>query len=505
MKSVAIVLALLPLAASAATITVNTVRDNTIAGNGQCTLREAIANVNAAADTTSGDCTPGSGTGDTITFSLRVPATIQRDPTLGELTVERDVNIAGPANAMLRISGAGKTRVFEIAAGTTQVSDVTIWRGNADHAGGVLVDSGATLNLTHCTLSGNQAKGGGGGGLSNAGGTVTLTNSTFNGNQARSGNGGGVHNEGMITLTTCIFNRNLAYPGDGGGIENGGTLTLSNCTFRGNHARSGGGGAIDSRGTATLTNCTVKGNQAGVDGGGIGNSGTVTIGNSTVSGNHAGINGGGLVNSGTATLTNSTVSGNHAGSDVAVGDGGGIENSGSATLANCTVAENSAVHGGGGINNTAATSIPLTNCTVIRNHAGARYYGGGIYGPATFTSTILTINDTGARRYDENCSGLGACADGGHNLDSDGTCHLSGNGCIFCGHNGSSLCFRQVNWAPLSDNGGPTQTIALLPGSPAIDAGDDSVTGPPDNLTTDQRGLPRLSGAHVDIGAYEVQ
>ena len=41
--------------------------------------------------------------------------------------------------------------------------------------------------------------------------------------------------------------------------------------------------------------------------------------------------------------------------------------------------------------------------------------------------------------------------------------------------------------------------------SPAIDAGDDAVIGPPDNLTTDQRGLPRLSGAHVDIGAYEVQ
>jgi hypothetical protein len=61
------------------------------------------------------------------------------------------------------------------------------------------------------------------------------------------------------------------------------------------------------------------------------------------------------------------------------------------------------------------------------------------------------------------------------------------------------------NLGPIQNNGGPTWTLALLPGSPAIDAGDDAVLSAPFNLTTDQRGLPRKSGAHVDIGAFEFQ
>jgi len=84
----------------------------------------------------------------------------------------------------------------------------------------------------------------------------------------------------------------------------------------------------------------------------------------------------------------------------------------------------------------------------------------------------------------------------GHNLDDDGSCFTTG---------GSDLLNIAPKLAVLGDNGGPTKTMALKPTSPAIDAGDDSLTGPPDNLATDQRGLPRLSGAHVDIGAYEVQ
>ncbi|MFI5365855.1 MAG: choice-of-anchor Q domain-containing protein [Candidatus Binatia bacterium] len=65
------------------------------------------------------------------------------------------------------------------------------------------------------------------------------------------------------------------------------------------------------------------------------------------------------------------------------------------------------------------------------------------------------------------------------------------------------MCSDDPKLGPLQDNGGPTFTQALLPGSPAIDAGDDAVTGAPLNLTTDQRGLPRKAGMHVDIGAYE--
>ena len=97
-------------------------------------------------------------------------------------------------------------------------------------------------------------------------------------------------------------------------------------------------------------------------------------------------------------------------------------------------------------------------------------------------------------------------ASNGHNLSSDGTCFASG----------TDLSNIPPGLAQPANYGGPTETLALCTGpgvpdsscagaSPAIDAGDDSVTGPPDNLTTDQRGRPRLSGAHVDIGAYEVQ
>jgi len=96
---------------------------------------------------------------------------------------------------------------------------------------------------------------------------------------------------------------------------------------------------------------------------------------------------------------------------------------------------------------------------------------------------------------------------GGHNLDSDGTCFTAG---------GTDLVNTDPLLAPLANYGGPTGTMALCSGagvprrsctgpSPAIDAGDDAVTAPPLALTTDQRGLPRFSGAHVDIGAYEAQ
>ena len=70
---------------------------------------------------------------------------------------------------------------------------------------------------------------------------------------------------------------------------------------------------------------------------------------------------------------------------------------------------------------------------------------------------------------------------------------------------GSTAVPLDPKLGPLQNNGGPTLTIALLAGSPALNAGDDALLGAPFNLTTDQRGLPRKSGAHVDIGAFESQ
>ena len=114
MKTAAFLAALiLPIVATAATITVNTTADNTTAGDGKCTLREVIANVNAAADTTGGDCAAGTGAGDTIDFNVPTPAKIKL--RLGQLVLERDVTIAGPTGEVLAIDARRTSRVFEIS------------------------------------------------------------------------------------------------------------------------------------------------------------------------------------------------------------------------------------------------------------------------------------------------------------------------------------------------------------------------------------------------------
>jgi len=472
MRALAVIMVLLPLAASAATITVNTTADSTTAGDGQCTLREAIANVNAAADTTGGDCSAGTALGDTIIFV----ASSNIGLTHGQLEIQRDVTVIAPPGS-LRIAGAHRTRVFEIAAGTTQMSGVTIKQGTADHGGAVAVDSGAILDLTNCTLSGNSA---------------------FGSNQFPNGPGGALWNTGTVILTNCTVYGN--YGDECGGIFNAGTVTLTDCTVSRNVAGHTGGGGIFNLGAVILTNSTVTLNRALYDGGGIAIAigGTLTLTNSTVSGNRTiwGV-GAGIYNGGTATFANSTISGNYT---ILGGGGGGIFSGGTATLSNCTISGN---RGGGGIVNNGPAI--LTNCTISGNHAKSGG-GGGIFNPATTTVTnTIVANNTSRLGKKVNCGAGGIT--GGHNLDSDGTCFASG---------GTDLVNTNPQLALLRNNGGLAATLALctapgVPGractaaSPAIDAGDDAVAGLPDNLTTDQRGQPRLSGAHVDIGAYEVQ
>ena len=279
---------------------------------------------------------------------------------------------------------------------------------------------------------------------------------------------------------------------DGGGvgtvitISSGVQVTLSSLTIRNGHALNEGGG-ISNQGVLTINKSTISGNSAtsqsctafvcGEEGGGIFNLGKLTINNSTVAGNTVWITcsyghgcfaaGGGIYNAGTLNVRSSTITANSATS--LSGYGGGIYNSfGTVTVSSSTISENNVVQLGS---------------------------SGGIYnyrGPVTLQNSILANNSLG------NCYGV---TSNGYNLSSDSTCNFNNTGDL---NNTDPLL------GPLQNNGGPTQTQALLAGSPAIDGGNPS--GCTDNkgnlLKTDQRGAPRPDkedAGGCDMGAYERQ
>lgn len=237
--------------------------------------------------------------------------------------------------------------------------------------------------------------------------------------------------------------------------------------------------------TVSISGVTIRNGQGG-NGGGIENAATVTltIVNSTLSGNAAGL-GGGVFNSGTLTIINSTFSNNMA------SQGGGIYNPGSGmlTITNSTFSGNAAPVAGGASFN--AGTLQIANTTLSDNSSPL---GGGVFNIGTLQigSTILNAGASGANIANNG----GTVTSHGYNLSSDdGGGFLTGPG-------------DQINTnprlGPLQDNGGPTFTHELLPGSPAIDAGDPNFTPPP---FFDQRGqgFPRVVNARIDKGSFEVQ
>jgi CSLREA domain-containing protein len=262
---------------------------------------------------------------------------------------------------------------------------------------------------------------------------------------------------------------------DGAGLDRvfdirpGATVSLLRLTVTGGLVDDSGGG-IANAGSLTLGEAAVTGNEALVSGtnagGAVDSTGALIVRSSTISGNRA-YNGGGIAFTGTLTVTNSTVAQNVAGGPGSNGDGGGISGStgASATLESSTVAANVSFNGptsGGGLNIPAAT---LLNTIVAGNLAHL----------PDQSTTVL-----------DNCS-VGVLTSQGHNLSDGSDCNLLGAG-------------DRANGDPrlgaLTTNGGPTVTMALLPGSQAIDVG----SGCP---ATDQRGAARPA-ALCDIGAYEV-
>jgi hypothetical protein len=296
----------------------------------------------------------------------------------------------------------------------------------------------------------------------------------------------------------------------GGGIRNDGTLTLTDSTVSDNNVDGPGGGIMNSAtGTLTLVHSTVSGNFTIDDGngGGIANRGIANVLSSTIRGNSGG-NGGGIFNdAGTLTLTGSTVSGNIGQS------GGGIFNSGLLTLTNSTVSGNRASDDGGGIDNLVGGRITLLHSTITSNQADAnltgRGAGGGVSNNQSSSFTLLFQNTILAGNFATRRTALGLVVTAVS--DCDGILVSNGNnvmGIANCTVTGDPPLIADPRLGPLQNNGGPTQTHAPLPSSPAIDAGDPA--GCRDNLgaplTTDQRGLPRgVNSDPCDIGAVEAQ
>jgi hypothetical protein len=281
-------------------------------------------------------------------------------------------------------------------------------------------------------------------------------------------------------------------------------LTISiNLTVTGSGARTTviDGGAVgtvltvSSGAQVTISNFTIRNGNAEW-GGGVFNSGVLTLNRSAVVNNAStgklfrGAEGGGIWNNGRVLITGSIVSGNTARGS-AGGIGGGMANFSTAIVSNSTFSGNSTAGGGGGIYN--ARTLIISNTTVSGNASG---FGGGVYsavGSATFQNSIIASNSSA------NCGGT--MISNGYNLSGDSSCAFDGPG---------DFNDTDPQLGPLQNNGGPTNTMALPSGSPAIDAGNPGgcTDGEGHLLKTDQRGDPRPDNQDIggcDMGAFERQ
>jgi predicted outer membrane repeat protein len=461
------------------------------------TLRWAVQQADAA------------GGASTIAFQGGMTGTISL--TQGPLYLTGpNTTITGPGANTLAISGSQLSRVFQIATGVTaSFNGLTIENGAADQ-GGAFLNAG-NLTITGCTLSGSSASGNGGA-ISNTG-TLSLASSTFSGNSAQV-DGGGVFSQDALTITNCSFTGNTALSA-GGGLYCSGTSTVTGSTFTNNTGIGTTvlqfGGGIANNGNLTLSASVFSGNKA-LQGGGLYNNGantqnSLTVTTSTFFGNTVTLCGGGIENvQGTINISGTTFAGNtsiYAGEVLQADDGagGGLDNVGNAVLTNCTFANNLAPNYGGGIDNEllAGATLTVSDCTIATNTAAQ---GGGVYlvNTATLNNTIVAGNTGG----DVGLRNTQIVASSSYNLIGDGSGGLvNGTGGAAGNLLGTVSTKINAKLGPLAANGGPTNTMALLAGSPAIDAGSNSLI--PTGVTTDQRGngFPRIVDGTVDIGALE--
>jgi uncharacterized repeat protein (TIGR01451 family) len=361
----------------------------------------------------------------------------------GDLHIEANVTIAGAGSGLTTIHG-DEDRIFEITATASAVtlSGLTLTGGGSQVFGGAVRSVGASLTLADDSLVANTTGNLGFGGALDmepvGSGTLAVTDSAFSSNVA--------------------VDTNTGQGGFGGAIMfeplGTGAVTITNSTFDSNTAQGGSktqggfGGAImfePESGSLTVTGSTFSANTADAAAAGSGFGGAISF-----EPNEEGVD--------TLSLTNSTFTGNHANGK---GFGGAIDFEGETSTAT------------------------LLNDTIVANTTGSGTFGGGIEneGQTTARNTIISGNTAGA--VVNNC-GNAPIAAGAHDIELGTTCGFDMN--------------ADPKLAPLAENGGPTETMALLAGSPAIDAGDSAFCP-----ATDQRGFPRPQppAGTCDIGAFE--
>ncbi len=513
----AVLVALLMLAGAAAadatTLKVNTTADPALP-SAKCSLREAVETVDSPGTKTS--C----GTADKFfnyillkakTYQLSIP------PGSGDSAQNcvdglksPDQNATGDlcitTNIGLTIVGKGPTTIIEGQPGLDDrlmtvgpqasvalvaldlegghapagAGDGLLSCGAGDN-GGAVYNTG-TLTTFVVTIQGNSA-GAGGPGIDATGG-----------NGCAGGTGGGLYNEhsstlkypGSLTIQDTMFIGNVGGVGGAGGAPPTGSVAGGNGGTGGS-----GGGIYNDRGDVLITSSSIALNKAGAGGaGGLGGSGG---GNGGTGGD--GSPGGGIYGSGgSLSITNSTLAGDQAGSGGSGGNGagggdggnGGAGSNGGALnvsdgasgLLNATVASN--ILGPGGAGGTGASG----------GSEGTSGTAGGIFIKSSTTADDMTLQNTiMASSVGKNCLGSSSSAiiNGGHNLGF-----------------GDTSCPAAVNGNPklkaFADYGGYTGTLALAPGSAAINkVPAKGAHCPP----TDQRGVSRPQGSACDIGAFE--
>ncbi|MEX2196802.1 MAG: choice-of-anchor Q domain-containing protein [Thermoleophilaceae bacterium] len=538
---------LAPAAAHGATFTVTKQTDTADgACDADCSLREAVIAANA---TTNHDVIVLPAGAHTLT----IDGPGEDAAATGDLDLTRNVSFRGAG------SGAGGTtvdagpiadRAFHVLgpSGEGDFQDLRITGG--DGSGGAIRNDDGDVQIRRVAFDANIGTiiGEDGGAIVNAGpGTfstpeMVVSDSSFTGNQA-GGAGGAIQNldEGRLTVVGSRFSGNRAGPtglGSGGAIDNQGhgRLVIQRSTFSGNVAVRGGvlvnhedasatvsdstltghvltpgtqstGGAIFLQNDAVLTvlRSVIADNVAEDEAGGIyaQNDTTLLLVDSSVSGNRtqstSATSGGGaldLRNQVVAVIDSSTISGN-----TSTRGGGGInyESEHPLLISNSTISGNRADTNGGGIRALGRANIAIESSTIAGNSAGGS--GGGLandlspsFGTAargafSIQDTIVSGNVAAAAGQQcSDSSGLGFGSQG-NNLDSGSECGFNVAGDV---QNGSAAL------GALADNGGATQTHALLSGSQAVDAGSGGC--PP----VDQRDVPRPQQGGCDIGAFEL-